>query len=754
MKRALRNLVPSMFNRRLLLLAVGAMLMVLTLAAKLASLTLVEGAARREIAENVLRSTNYIPTVRGNIVDRKSRVLAGDKASYDVAIHYSVLSGEWAYQQAQARAREANPFTWSEMGFFGREQQIQRYIAPYHEQMRQFWQTFAEVSGIEMEELDQRRAAILSRVQQMAAGVWVNRQSLARRDGASVTLRDVAGAIREQRDFHALLPSASAQLRVRVGQFIAEASSNADLAVWRQVQLVDSHERVYPYEKMAVEVDLSSFPGALAREETIEVTLEGVALHTLGAMRAVSQQDVQTGRAPPFRQTDGADLAGYRPTDPIGAWGVESSRESTLRGGRGMRVLDRVTGQPLEEVRPKRGSDVQVTLDIYLQARIEALMSHDAGLGLMRRQPWHARDISPDVLGDALNGSAIVMDVDTGEILAAVSVPGISRRQLREQWRTLAEDEKNLPLWNRPVKMPYEPGSTVKPLVFVAAVSDHKVGYDETIDCRGALDERHPEQLRCWIYKYYFPKTHGPLTGIEAIQHSCNIYFYTMGRRLGAPRLAWWFSQWGMGRPVGCGLEEEAAGDLPRFTADATADRSSLTLSAATNMGIGQGPVRWTLMQTANAFGILARGGRVLPPTFFKRSIDDLASLHGDVHLDLRAAQLALRGMDEAANNPQGTAHHLSLVDREKIFNIEDLKVFAKSGTADTGKAWVTHADGRRSFEPRGDHAWTICFAQPSGAARPRYFVAVVVEHAGSGANVAGPVVNQILHAMRAEGYL
>ena len=96
MPRALRRLVPSMFNRRLLLLATAALAATCLLAAKLAWLTLVEGAVRKDSAERVLKRTSHPRTARGRILDCKGRILAADVPSDDLAVHYSVITGEWA----------------------------------------------------------------------------------------------------------------------------------------------------------------------------------------------------------------------------------------------------------------------------------------------------------------------------------------------------------------------------------------------------------------------------------------------------------------------------------------------------------------------------------------------------------------------------------------------------------------------------------------------------------------------------------
>jgi penicillin-binding protein 2 len=762
MSNAMRRLVPSMFARRLLFIAIGAAGVVCVLGAQLAWLTLAEGAQRRVKAEAVLESTFFIPTVRGRILDCKGRVLAGDRASYDVAVDYSVITGDWAYARARAEAFNANRYAWNEMSPAQRDQQVSLYQQAYEEQINDLWHTLAELGGIDVADLHERRAVIIRRVQQVATHMWVVWQRLEQQQAdGEVKLRDVARPIREEHAAHALLFNVDAQTRVRVSQLIADAGSGS---LWKQVAIVDSRQRVYPYEKVTVEIDKSSFPGqghayGIWADESINIDVIDPGLHVLGSLRQVSARDIENR---PFTQ-DGkvTDLGGYRPGDDIGSWGLEKSQEQRLRGVLGDRVRDNITGDTTEFTEPKPGRDVELSLDIFLQARIAALMSHDSRIGLMRRQQFHERrDLTAEQLGQPLNGAAVVMDVATGQIRAAVSVPPLTRQMLDEDYDKLRHDFVNLPLMNRPIGATYQPGSTVKPLVLAAAVTDRKVGYDETIECTGALDMSQPDAMRCWIYKVAFPQTHGLLNGPQAVQHSCNIFFFTLGRRLKGPRLVQWFERIGLGHPTGCGIDEEVGGILPDLARRNDLNAPGFALRDATMMGIGQGPVGWTLMQAAKAYATLARQGSESHPTLLSAAMPRPPHPPQDWSFDPKGVAMALEGMKLAANDPTGGVHHLSMLNREPIFNLDaqDVTIYAKSGTADTYYTWIDeNADGKRDDEEvrkRGDHAWTICLVQKPSSPRPDYVVVVVVEYGGSGAATAGPIANQILHAMQAEDYL
>jgi len=758
MVNSLQRMIPSMFSRRLLALVGAAMLVTVIFVAQLAWLTIAEGSASRQRAEKVLQSTLYTPTVRGRIVDCKDRVLAGEHASYDVAVHYSVITGEWAYSYARKDAYRHHRYKWNDLNEPQRDKLVAEYQPPYDRQIDSLWQELCELGQIDEDQLQERRSTIIQRVQQVASHMWVVWRRIKQRESEKqVSLREVSNPIAEQEIPHPILDDITSATRVRIGQLIAQADEKS---VWSQVKVTDSRRRVYPYETMNIDVDLTTFPGPLMKEQTIKVAVEGTALHTLGGLRKVRKADT-TNKL--FVQAEGViNLTGYRPGDLLGSWGIEKSQELRLRGTRGERLRDNVTRKTIKTIDPLPGQDVTISLDIYLQARIEALMSHDPRVGLMRRQQWHeSKELPAKRLGQPLNGAAVVMDIATGEILAAVSVPGISRMLLKEKYVILSKDRINMPFLNRPVSGSYLPGSTVKPLVLSAAITDRKIGHEGTVQCNGMMNPQKPNVMRCWLYKNYYPNTHGSINGDEAIKHSCNIFFFTMGKKLRFRQLVTWYARLGLGQPTRCGLTEEVRGLLPDVK---RAGESGYGIQEAMMMGIGQGPIAWTPIQACKAYGTIARSGSLVHPTFLGANAQPADHPGQDWHFDPRSTERALLGLYKAANERGATISLLShpLVRGERIFNILDdqpeLRIMAKSGTADTGVTWIdVNGDEKRNkgeVGKRGDHGWAMCLVQKPSSTKPDYVIAVVVEYGGSGSHVAGPIANQILYAMNAEGYL
>ena len=773
-----------MFQRRLLLLMSAAVILMGVAVAQLGNLTIAQGAERRKQAESALTQGYLIPTIRGRVLDRKERLLAVDRPSDDIAINYSVITGEWAYRKGRREARSANRTRWSTISFEERELLIAGFQHKYEQQIDRMWTTLCTLSATPREEIEARRSAIARRVQQIASHVWIeqmrrraamNADELGRLpdDDAEEPLE----AVREQRSAHAILTDVDAQAVSQIRQFIGAAQSQlatpaaATLPgstaapvvdeVWAQVKVQASTERAYPLETIRVQVDRRTFPGPLKDSHPLEIELEGIGSHIIGSMRNIWREDTDAAKRPLIlAKGDGSepfDLGGYLPGDKVGAWGAERSMEQKLRGNRGQ-VLEHLDTLAQDRREPAAGGDVVLSIDINLQARVQAVM--DPRAGLMRAQPWHQKDAYLDPLrpqlGDPLVGSAIVLDIASGEVLAAVSTPALKRRELKENPAQVYEDAVNRPYLNRVIGQALQPGSLVKPLVLAAAISDRKLGYDEAITCNGFLDAGQPNRLRCWIFKGYH-LTHGPLLGPEAIARSCNIFFFTLGRRMGGPKLVSWYDKFNLGRQTDCGLGEEVDGDLPSLAKSSSPIAPGFTLADATFMAIGQGPMLWTPLQAANAYATLARGGIALPPTFVLDSSRPRPTT--DLGLDPKGVELALRGLDDAVNKDYGTAHHLAMLNKELIFNVPGVKIYGKSGTADAAPLRTdTDHSGKLTSRDRiireGDHAWVVTLVKKPGSPRPDYVIIAVVEFGGSGAATAGPVVNQILHAMRAEGYL
>ena len=739
-----RRFAASMFHRRLMLLGAVAVVVTLGLAVRLFSLSVVNGAEHRAAAEARLRQRKYLPTYRGSIHDRRGRVLAVDRPSYDVAVHYHVISGAWAGKRAEEQAKAAHRETWRTMTPPQREAAAVPLRESNEKEIEALWAAVRRLGGLDQAQLDRRIDAIKRHVQSMRAHVWSRHPDW-------VEPRPIG----EERQAHVILADVEDEVAFelrRIG--------------WRLpgvVEVRSTRSRDYPWSVAEVVLDRSSLPWPLRSTVPLAVRVEGVADHVLGSVR--DQVWAEDTKRRPFKdpETGRVDPKGYLPGDVVGSRGLERAFEDHLRGSRGEVVRGHGSDQE-QRVGSVPGEDLVTSLDIALQARIQAVLSPE--FGLTQVQPWHRNEKLP--LGWPLNAAAVVLEIETGEILAAVSIP------TRAMGRKLPKPrrEQATPWVNRPLEGIYPPGSIIKPLVLAAAVSEGEVRLDESIDCRGHYFPHVENAARCWLYRERWGyKSHGPLQAEEGLARSCNIYFYTLADRLGMGRLVAWFARFGLGRPidVGLGLPVEPDnlsawwGSLPVVEAGYVVGRDLGSLRFATiSMGIGQGPVTWTPLHAAAAYATLARSGANRAPTLVRNSLPQTpASIGDDLPLDEALVTATLEGLRRAVSEEYGSAHHIRYADGtiEPIINAPGVTVWAKTGTAEAPPL-VVDSNGDGEIDDRDqpvtalDHAWFVGLVGPEEDGRPHYALAVIVEHGGSGSKVAGPIANQIIWAMQVEGYL
>ena len=787
-----------MFHRRLLLLLVGAAVAATPLVVQLSRLTLVRADDLRTEAESRLVRQRWTPTVRGSIVDRKGRVLAHDRPSYDVLVSFAAIDGEWAVEQATIAARRTYGRTgWLELTPRQREDVQARLLPHLQAHLARGWDRLAATLGVPRSDLDARRDAIVKQLHERQQAVERRRidKELAEAQAKGLTLtpaqvesvrKRAAARIAEFRQSHTLA--------ARVGDETGFACSNLGLeevvlepvevepgvmsqpmtlSAFPGITVIDSGDREYPYESMEIAFDRSSLPGPLRSEGEVIVPLEGVATHIIGRLRdrvfgdapadpasgrAASKGDATRRReflasdpkAAAAAFADGkVDRGAYFEGDRVGDAGVEQSFEMSLRGLRGISTTKLDTGLT-EHVPPVRGGDIALTLDVMLQARVQAAMSAQAGLAVV--QPWHLQESATQPVGTLLHGAAVVLDVDSGEILAAVTTPTWSRSTLRENPDAIFKDRLAMPYLNRCWEQPYPPGSIIKAPVLAGAITMGNYRPEERIHCGGHLIPTQPTLYRCLIYKRY-GTTHSvllghDLDGVDAVMVSCNVFFFTMGRRMGPESIATLYRTIGIGRPFRLGAGPEFPGQIGKRN-----DGSDLDLPDAMQMAIGQGPVSWTPLHAADSFATLARAGTRLDPMLVRGPRREGPV---DIGLDPRGVRMAMDGMRQAVNGTHATGRTLTFNDiPEPIFNAPGVQVWGKTGTATAPPIMGADPDGEGPLKPEiieeGDHSWFVILA---GRDRPRYAIAVVIDYGGSGGKVSGPIANQIIHALIAEGYL
>lgn len=802
--------LPSMFHRRLVLLLLLGAIALMLLFAQLFRLTALQGRSLRAEADQRLVRHQWLPTSRGSILDRKGRILAQDRPSYNIALQYRVITGEWAGDTALQLAKRTLGHPWQDLSPEQREERVAMFLPACKAHLERAWDLLAQQAGVSREDLDAKRDAVIRDIETKFATIADLRRAQLEQEykdrGETISPKQqnainarARRPVAEQQAPHVLIRKvpdeaafacmviAADEVDLAVeGLDTMSGAANARVERIPGVSVVDSGDREYPIESADVDIDLATLPGPLKADRTQTIRVDGLACHLLGKVRDKVYADDAPARdaflaSNPSLQAAAfssvgkvrVDRGGYRDGDRVGDTGLERSQEHALRGLRGLRTTQLDTGA-VTPIPSQPGRDARLTLDIQLQARVQAVMSPALGLAVV--QPWHhtprvTADGTPipgaPAEGSPLFGSAVVLDIDTAEILAMVSTPTFTRRQLREEPESIFADTPELrlstPTLNRAIAKAYQPGSIVKAFLLAEAISRGNLPIAQRLPCTGHLLPDRPTMYRCWIYKQQ-NATHNDvyghdLDGAEAVAGSCNIFFFTLGRRLGPESIVRAYRDFGVCEPLRLGAGIEYQGELgpPRKDPNDPArtilgDGSNVSIGDAIQMGIGQGPVAWTPVHAADAYAALARGGIFVKSRLL---LDEPASPPRDLALDPDSINLALKGLSLSVNDPKGTGNHIKFdgID-EPIFNAPGVKVWGKTGTAAASPV-VGDPDGEgpdpKQVLRSGDHSWFVIMV---GRDRPRYVISVVIDFGGSGGKVSGPIANQIVHALLAEGYL
>ena len=644
-----------MYERRLKALLILVAAVVVLVMGRLVQLQLLRGAEYRTQAEEMLICRpEYLPTVRGRILDRKGRPLAVDEPCFELCLDYRMLSGgspesgQTAYdRRAKRRWERRQVRRIARVGQVPIENARELFDQRRQEKWKRTWALAAELTGATANEMFQAAERILSRV-----------EALRRARG---------GAVEEEGWAHAVVSRLDEATAVKV-------RSRLDEMIGASVR--PSHRRRYPRGHDAC--------------------------HVIGRVGQVTAAQYAEAR----RRADAGDdvearLSGYLHGDVTGRTGVEKACEDILRGRYG-RLRRRRIGETIEQTPPRFGKDVHLTLDVELQ---RALVS---------------------VLGRA--GAIVVIDVPTGEVLAMVSLPTYDLNSYRRQFRQLNADRDDLPLWDRTVAVRYPPGSTVKPIVALAGLTTGRISAGSEFICRGYLHQ--PGAFRCWSRK----GGHGSIAVLGAIEHSCNVFFYNLGQRLGLDRLGEWMGMFGYADVPGTGLAERA-GLVPSEDWIRRKQRRAPVPGDARFMAIGQAGIEVTVMHVANAMATIARDGEFRTPLLVRELAP--AQRRRKLKIDPAALELVQRGMHRVVES--GTARNYA---RDPAFDY-----CAKTGTAQTAPRRV---DGR--IVRSGDTAWYVGFAPYRN---PRIAFAVMVEYAQKGGGrLCGPKGLEVLRRCRAFGYL
>ncbi len=515
--------------------------------------------------------------------------------------------------------------------------------------------------------------------------------------------------------------------------------------------------------------------------------------HILGYVGGVNEDELKN----PENQT-AAGHPIYELDDIIGKNGLELTMEKLLRGNKGGRYIE-MDGLGFErnvlfETPAVPGRNLRLSIDVELQALATKALEDGIRFSNEDRVAKDAYYGRPPREYHASGGAVVVLDPRTGEVLALASYPtydnqlfvdGISSRKFKEY-----RDDPRQPLVNKAVAGHYPPGSTLKIFVALAGLREKVIEASTTFTCTGGIwvpftfNKAQGERYLCWQHD---PVGHGTLNLLEALERSCDVYFYNVGTPRQKPEgdvdylhyrdLYWTTGQIGdvhyfrglgiknlhkhlrrrfwFGEQTGIELPVEAPGLVPdpEWKA-ANYQGEGWSAGDTINASIGQGYFLASPLQLAVNTAAIANGGTIWQPRLVREIVDS----HGQtlqkferkmlrrIKIDKEHLRIVREGMWRVVNSPDGTAHHHvdistgEVVSKWPLTNPpgeEPIIIAGKTGTAEFGPK-------NEKGIAEESHAWFTCYAPFES---PEVVVSVFVENGGEGSSYAVPIADRVLRA-------
>ncbi|MFW5966392.1 MAG: penicillin-binding protein 2 [Persicimonas sp.] len=467
----------------------------------------------------------------------------------------------------------------------------------------------------------------------------------------------------------------------------------------------------------ALETHRPRLPGVEVRASAHRhYPLDEVGAHTIGFLSEATPKEV-----------DRLSKYGYNRGDYLGRMGLERSFEKVLSGSPGVdrEVID-AHGMPEDEaqtrfligdyqrVDPVPGRDLVTTLDAALMEAID------------------------DAMAEYPSGAVAAVDPRDGSVRALYSKPSINpntwtgRLSSLEKMRT--DNDPFQPMLDKTLNA-YFPGSIYKIVASAAALEEGAKSPSSEATCRGAY-QFGGRRFRCWKRG-----GHGKVDLVEALKHSCDVYFYQVAEKLGIDTLAEYAYEFGFGEPTGLPLASESSGRVPTREWHDEHSPDGYQYGFALNTVLGQGDTLTTPMQAAVAYAAVANGGKL----YYPRLADSIENADGETifefppklrrraSLESETLEMIQQGLYAASNEEEGTSYKS---------RPDGIEMAGKTGTAQVhtmGAERVANRD--KEFKLR-DHAW---FATYAPADDPEIVLVVFLEHAGSGGGRAAPVAKEIL---------
>jgi penicillin-binding protein 2 len=465
-----------------------------------------------------------------------------------------------------------------------------------------------------------------------------------------------------------------------------------------------------PYAPVTIVEDIDKEKAFTLEEESFDIRglviqtksvrnyiYKNVGAHVFGYLSEVSEEELLALKE-----------YGYRMRDLVGRDGIEKYYDKYLAGtDGGLQIQVDNKGRQVRTLgvkEPVKGKDLHLTIDINLQAICDKAL-------------------------DGKAGAAIIMDPNTGEILALSSAPGFDpnifiRSEDSSDRMKLMKDRREYPLFNRAVSGIYPPGSVFKVVIASAALETNRISRNTIFNCSG-LYTLGNARFACWK-----EGGHGPQNVVEALMNSCNVFFYNTGRVLGVDNIEHFARLFSFGRRTGLDLPDEAKGIVPGRLWKKAIKKDTWYEGDTINYSIGQGYLLVTPIQVLEMMAVMANKGSIVTP-YIVKSIDttDIANVN-KYSIGLKADTIgAVReGLYKVINGENGTG---------KRARVEGVSIAGKTGTAQN---------------PLGrTHAWFSGFAPFENS---KVCLVVFLEHGGKGGLEPSEMAKEIFSEAKARGYL
>jgi penicillin-binding protein 2 len=682
-----------MHNRRLKIFALFCVLFAAICVGRLAYIQLNPHSAWQSQLERIrIGTSEELPSLRGKILDRNGKILAGDEAKFALCIDYRLarLADErfWKVQLLQSLSR-SNAEDASE--------KIRKKFADDFDTLNQIIHKCAQFKNLTFEQVETQIN------QQINEPIWQLRHYLAWKRKYP------------NQDFVTAVPDANERLLL---------AAKIDVAEMHQSQEIFKFEN--DDEVFAAQLKFLDMPGVKIQPRAQRYyPYKNSAAQLIGWVRPAGLEDNQE-----FLPDQ---LERYMHGDVTGFCGIEYVCEPFLRGRRG-RILYDINRQVVSDTETVFGSDVKLTIDIDLQQKIENLLKN--------------KNRNPNFGNPA---AVVVIDVNSTDILAIASLPDFDLNKARWEYSNLAADA-NTPIINRVINKHYPPGSTAKPAILAAGLMDNQIRADDIISCPSQPATK--GWPNCWMYKSYGYghdeqwANEGGNKARNALRGSCNIYFSHLATMIAPWNLQKHLYDFGFGQKTLDVTDANILTSYSGYPVHNFRQSTGIISSSATNsddvplqqqpgidpaerrfFGIGQGNFRATVLQVANAYAVLARDG-----VYKKARV--IASQPADkgrkIGLNADALSVIYEGMHAVVSEQGGTAQRQFA---GSGFEENGIMVFGKTGSTE---------------EPC--HAWFAGFAKDSGSKSVAF--AILIEGGQHGASDAGPIARDIVSLCIEAGYL